>query len=266
MKNIILTIAAAALLSSCSDIATDERYLESESVAVQRAVLIEDFTGQKCINCPFAHETVEKLVEQYGDAVIPVSIHAGNEVYISIPADYKRYTGLKQPEGDTYCDAWGIEDFPKGVINRTGSPLNHEDWADAVRKQLALESDLNISVDADCYYGDKVNIALKLTHKSDVKGNLQVWILEDSIVARQEHKTLGLIRDYVHNHVYRASVNGVGGESISLTDDGYKTFDMSYDVRKTETETWVPENLSVVAFVYNESGVLQAAKSHVKVK
>lgn len=263
MKNIILTIAAAALLSSCSDIATDERYLESESVAVQRAVLIEDFTGQRCINCPDAHETLERLVKQYGDAVIPVSIHAGG---FGIAADYKRYTGLMQPEGDTYCNAWGIEDFPKGVINRTGSPLNPEEWADAVRKQLALESDLNISVDADCYYGDKVNVTINLTHKSDVKGNLQVWILEDSIVARQEHKTLGLIRDYVHNHVYRASVNGVGGESISLNEDGYKTFNMSYDVRKTETETWVPENLSVVAFVYNESGVLQAAKSHVKVK
>ncbi len=265
MKNIILTIAAAALLSSCSDIATDERYLESESVAVQRAVLIEDFTGQKCINCPYAHETLEKLVEQYGDEVIPVSIHAGND-FVSIPSDYKRYTGLRQPEGNTYCDAWGIDEFPKGVINRTGSPINHDEWADAVRKQLALESDLDISVDAECYYGDKVNITLNFTPKSDIKGKLQVWILEDSIVARQEHKDLGLIRDYVHNHVYRASVNGVGGEGIALKDDDYKTLNMSYDVRKTETETWVPENLSVVAFVYNESGVVQAAKAHVKVK
>ena len=40
-------------------------------------VLVEEFTGQKCINCPEAHEELAKIQKEYGeDNVISVCIHA----------------------------------------------------------------------------------------------------------------------------------------------------------------------------------------------
>ena len=44
----IITLAAA----SCSNIDEDERLIYVKPADVGRAVLIEDFTGQKCVNCP----------------------------------------------------------------------------------------------------------------------------------------------------------------------------------------------------------------------
>ncbi len=259
MKHLLFSLIAgtAMILSACSDISTDDRFIATESVAPQRAVIIEDFTGQNCVNCPSAHETLDLLVEQYGDAVIPVSIHAGT---FGVASDYTRYTGLMQPEGNTYNDAWNITEWPKGVVNRSGAATNSDKWAEAVRKELAIEAPLGISVEASCPEGAAdIDIKVSLTPRTDIDAMLQLWIIEDGIVARQRDIDRGLITDYVHNHVYRASVNGVGGERTVLKANIHTDLSFTQALRATSTETWVPANLSVVAFVYTPSGVLQAA-------
>lgn len=258
LKPLILSVAAAALMAACSDIKDDDRFLPTESVTPQRAVLVEDFTGQNCPNCPAAHVVLEQLVEQYGDAVIPVSIHAGS---MAIAADYTRYTGLMQPEANQYNDAWGIREWPKGVVNRTGGAINTDKWAEAVRSALAEATPLDIDLEASCPDGaSEISIKLTLRPAEDISGNLQLWILEDGIVARQQDLELGRINDYVHNHVYRASVNGVGGQPVDLAAHLHMDASFTQPLRATATETWVPANLSVVAFVYNSRGVVQAAK------
>ena len=262
-RTYISLLAAPLLLISCNDIAEDDRLIATEGVAVERAVLIEDFTGQDCVNCPAAHNVIEKLLAQYGDAVIPVSIHAGD---FGISVDNKRYTGLMTPEGDVYNDAWNIDEWPKGVVNRSSAgAVNPDEWADAVRKAVEQTSPLDIELTAESD-GATIDIQVTLEPKSDVNGYLQVWILEDGIVARQRDLNQGLIKDYVHNHVYRASVNGIGGEAVSLKGMIHKDFTYSMEVRNTETEKWVADNLSVVAFVYNDGGVSQATKTNVLIQ
>lgn len=251
---IILTLGIALLFTACNDIAESDRYIEADSVNPVRAVLIEDFTGQNCINCPQAHKIIERLVEQYGDAVIPVSIHAGS---FGIPVDNRRYTGLMQPEGNTYNDAWNIDEWPKGVIDRRGGAVDWDEWTKLVRDELALPSPVAIESEASVNEG-VIDISLIFHPKSDINGMLQVWIIESGIVARQEDKDLGRINDYVHNNVYRAAVNGVGGESIHLARNIQGVIDYSIPLRKEPTETWVPENLKVVAFIYNSDGIVQA--------
>ncbi len=266
MKKILFSLLAFAALtiSSCSDVAEDDRYLAVESVAPQRAVLIEDFTGQNCVNCPDAHKTIDKLVEQYGDAVIPVSIHAGK---FGIEATKKIYTGLMQPEGNTYNDAWGILEWPKGVVNRRGGATNHDTWAETVRQELAQESKLGMVLSAKCSENSsEITVELNLTPTADINAKLQLWVLESGIVARQKYTNPSLIQDYVHNHVYRASINGIGGEDISLSSNIHKTMDFTQTLRSTDTEKWVPENLTIVAFVYDATGVLQATQAHVVVE
>lgn len=261
MKKAILPILASITLISCNDIASDERYLSQASVEAQRAVLVEDFTGQNCVNCPAAHKILEKLCEQYGDKLIPVSIHAGG---FGISVESTRYTGLMTPEGNIYNDAWGINEWPKGVINRHGAPSNAYDWASAVRTELARPASLAIDLEAGLDDNETlVTASVTLRPTSDIKGNLQVWILEDNIVAFQKDDELGRIPDYVHNHVYRASVNGVGGEPIELQSMIHRKLNFTIPVRDNEHEHWEPHNLSVVAFVYDNSGVQQCARAYV---
>ena len=42
-----------------------------------KKILLEDYTGHKCGNCPRAAEKAEELKEIYGDQLIPIAIHAG---------------------------------------------------------------------------------------------------------------------------------------------------------------------------------------------
>ena len=260
MKKALLSLLASSMLISCNDISSDDRYISQESVEAQRTVLVEDFTGQNCVNCPAAHDILEKLSQQYGDKLIPVSIHAGG---FGISIESSRYTGLMTPEGNTYNDAWGITEWPKGVVNRHGAPSNASDWAAIVRTEIARPTSLAIDLEAGLSDDESmVTATVTLKPSANITGKLQVWILEDGIVAFQKDDVRGRIPDYVHNHVYRASVNGVGGEPVVLQSMVHKTMTFSIPVRDNEHEHWNARNLSVVAFVYDDTEVLQAAKAH----
>ena len=78
-KTVYIILACVALmLISCDEVSRDDRLTFVEPPEAGRAVLIEDYTGQYCVNCPRATEEIERLVEQYGDSVvIAVAIHSG---------------------------------------------------------------------------------------------------------------------------------------------------------------------------------------------
>ena len=66
-------------------------------------------------------------------------------------------------------------------------------------------------------------------------------------------------RNYVHNHVLRATLNGDWGEDLSIDANNEKTF--------THTLT-LPNGVNadkawVVAFVYNDDGVVQVDRHKV---
>ena len=255
-------LALSVALWACDDIADDDRYIEMDTVMPERSVLIEDFTGQNCRNCPDAHAVIDLLSQQYGDAVIAVSIPAGS---FGVPVEYTsfsdNYIGLMQPEGNEYNDRWNIDSWPAGVVNRAGGAKEHDKWAADVRSALASPSAAAIEVSARVDDG-KVLIDTEISPKSDLTAKLQLWIVEDGIVAFQRNGSKR-IPDYVHNHVFRAAVNGIWGESVSLSSGIHRSASHSIAVRNTATEVWNPENLSVVAFLYDDSGVIQAAKAKV---
>lgn len=267
---IALTSAAALSIAACSDISTNDRYIEMDEILPQRTIIIEDFTGQNCTNCPEAHEVLEKISEQYPDNVIPVSIHAGEFALAVEDGEYPDYIYLKQPEGDVYNAMWSINAWPKGVVNRRGGAVDSDKWAALARQELVRLAPATISVSAT-YDADTENISINtaVEASSDVKAKLQLWILESGIVAEQIGKD-GAIDGYVHNNVFRAAVNGTWGEDVSIAADSEALYTHSIARRhvivedKYLVEDWNVGNLTVVAFLYDGSGVLQAARCDVK--
>ncbi len=259
-KLLMLAALPAALLSlaACDEVADGDRYIELPQVTAQRTVLLEEFTGQECVNCPAAHEVIESLLAQYGDALIAVSIHGG---YFGIPISR---VGLMQPEGNEYVNHWGAESFPSGVVNRMGGVQKVDAWSASIRSLVGQPASLNITVEAHpSADGKQIDITTTLNPQDNLQSKLQLWITEDNIVARQRNAAGKWVSDYVHNHVYRASVNGTWGEDITLSEGVHKTLSHSIAVREETNETWNVANLHVVAFVYNDGGVLQAAQCSV---
>ena len=250
-KITILTIVAASLFA-CDTIDENERYVQLETIEAKRNVLLEEFTGQNCPNCPTAHETAAKLKELYREALITVSIHAGPFAFAE---GSKSFPTFKTPEGDTYADAWGITTYPAGVINRTSGDTSYPDWATIVRDEIQKDAELDIELTASLN-ADKTEISIttELKPLNDIEGSLQLWITESNINAVQQNGGK-LDANYNHHHVLRAAVNGQWGEAVTIPSNTVHYIDVR--------DNWNIDNLSVVAFVYNNTdGVLQAAEHH----
>ena len=244
-------------MTACSNIADNERLIYVEPAPVSRCVLIEDHTGQNCPNCPDATAIIHELQQTYGDQIIPVAIHSERQ-------------GIMEPEGlgtelgNTYYKHWNIEFKPAGLINRLdggdGCVLDKTVWIYAVQYALSMPTPLDIRIAAGLNADDAsfmdIDIDVICTAPDTlVAGKLQVWITEDSICARQDNMGK-FVPDYVHNHVLRASANGTWGEDVSV---GTAVPSRHFHYTAPVSDTWKPDNLSIVAFVYTDEEVIQAA-------
>lgn len=259
MKKLLYLLLVLPLFSSCDQVDENDRYIEVGQIQVERRVLLEEFTGQHCTNCPEAHAVIEKLEEQYGEDLIVVSIHAGS---FGVPSPF----GLMQEEGDVYAKRWDITAYPAGVVDRTGSQMTMDSWASAIRTEYGKETDLEVDLKANLSdNGETIYITTNLLCSSDLSGSLQLWVVENGIVA-QQYNGNQTVNDYVHNNVFRACVNGLWGEEISLKGGELQEFNNSIAVQLTGTpiSKWNVDNLYIVGFVYNDSGVVQVNKTKVE--
>ena len=254
IKVYITLLLATLLMQACGDIAEEDRLIYVKPAAVERSVLLEDFTGQRCVNCPNAADEIAKLHEQYGDAIIAVSIHSG-------PLGFRtnsRFLGLATDEGDEYYNHWNLEFQPVGLINR-GAPAEFTAWGTLIRD--ALQRPAPVDIDLEVTESDEgFNTHTKVKGvDGDTQGKLQLWIVEDDITAFQMMPDGTRNDNYVHQHVFRATVNGTWGEDISVKEGYTEERDFTLNFQ----DDWKPEKLTVIAFIYNNTGVLQVTKTPV---
>lgn len=255
VKTSILTALLTLTMSACSHIDESDRLIYVKPADVKRRVLLEDFTGQRCVNCPKASDEIKALQEQYGeDHVIAVGIHSGPLGFYT-KGDY---LGLSTEVGDEYYDHWALEYQPVGLIDR-GAPLEYTAWNARIREEL--EKTAPVEIDIELHQKDN-----QLTVRAEVmgidgtsSGKLQLWLTEDGITAFQMMPDGTRNMEYIHRHVFRAAINGTWGESVSVAEGETIT---TKDYLFTIPEGWNADRLSVVAFVYNDQGVLQAKILH----
>ncbi len=260
MKRFFYTILTltAVLMTSCDEMDPQDRLIYVEPPQVSRAVLIEDFTGQYCVNCPRATEEIERLVEEYGDTtVIAVAIHSG-----PFSKNQGAYTPLYTAQGDEYFSHWGLSAQPVGLVDRlfSSTPFDYTDWAGAVNYELEKKAPVSIMVEAEMDGGDDLchaNVEVIGLDSALVKGKLQVWLVEDSIDSFQLMPNGGREEHYNHMHVFRATLNGAWGDDISVNHGQVvqKSYTLPMDA------AWKPQHCSIVAFVYDEEMVKQVVKS-----
>lgn len=261
-RNHLLTTAFAGLLAcalwSCDTVAEEDRLIYVKPAEVNRSVLIEDFTGQRCVNCPNATEEIEKLKELYGDAIIAVGIHSG-------PFGHRTtMTSARLPlcteTGDEYYTYWNIEYQPGVKINRSAPIYNTAQYKSAVDEALQQTTPLDLTLTTTYDVTTRnVDININATSGENLRGKLQVWVIENNIVNTQYMPDGSINSEYMHQHVFRTSVtNDIFGDDFSVTG----TAPTSASYHATLDEAWVPENIAVVAFVSNETdGVLQVVKT-----
>lgn len=267
IKNLFLGVATAAMAmaaASCSNIDEGDRLIYVKPAEVGRAILIEDFTGQRCVNCPTGTEIINGIVDTYGeDNVIAVGIHSGPLGF----AGNSKTVGLMTDTGNEYYTRWDKENKmgqPWVIFNRKTSPDSHyNNWAAMVGTIISEKANLSVKID-NAY--DAATRTLTTTvgafgTNGTVNGKLQVWIVEDGIKALQMMPDGKPNKEYMHNHVFRAAVNGTWGEDVTVKEGETTTKQYSYVL----PEAWDADKIAVVAFVYNDGGVENVAKKHLVV-
>lgn len=267
IKNLFLGVATAAMAmaaASCSNIDEGDRLIYVKPAEVGRAILIEDFTGQRCVNCPTGTEIINGIVDTYGeDNVIAVGIHSGPLGF----AGNSKTVGLMTDTGNEYYTRWDKENKmgqPWVIFNRKTSPDSHyNNWAAMVGTIISEKANLSVKI-ANAYDAAKRTLTTTVGAfgtNGTVNGKLQVWIVEDGVKALQMMPDGKSNKEYIHNHVFRAAVNGTWGEDVTVKEGETTTKQYSYVL----PEAWDADKIAVVAFVYNDGGVENVAKKHLVV-
>ena len=246
-------------VSSCDTIDKNNYLISIELPAAKQKVLIEDYTGMKCPNCPKGATIIDSLKSVYGDNIIPVSIHSG--VYAQPSGIFTK--DFRTEAGTAYNSYFGVEVYPTGIVNRNSYndklKLDIWEWNGAVIHHTTQEAPLGIDIFGN-WSESKRNLTLKIDISifreitPDLK--LQVWLVEDSIIAPQVNETK-IVKEYIHNRVLRSAINGTWGETLAgITKNSIISRTIQYNV----PEYFTYENCSIVAFVYEEKdkSVIQA--------
>jgi hypothetical protein len=263
MKQLLLSLSIFTLLfmtPSCDVI--DQPFKgniqDTTSTQQQRNVLIEDFTGHRCKNCPKASKAIEALVDAYGLRIIGLAIHAGPGNFTNTNTDYP--TDFTTPEGKAIQNFFGTNFLPVGMVNRenwTASGNGH--WSPYTNwptlSSEAIDSTLRIALEASAGVNNgNLEVSAQGLPQMGLLHDLNIAVLikESNIVSPQLMPDDTRDSNYVHMNVLRDYVTDTWGESFGtspmLPGD---TLSGNYSI--AWNTDWVQSNAAVVVYVFNPS-------------
>jgi thiol-disulfide isomerase/thioredoxin len=273
MKKLFLLPFFLLVFASCDKV--DNPVENRKQVEVkQRKVLLEDYTGHTCGNCPAAAEVAEKLYEQNPENLVVVAVHAGffSRVKSGYPTSYTTTAGV---EWDKYFI--GNAGNPNGLVNRkniqdNGLVQSQSKWPTTV--SLAMNEPYILDLDINATYSAstrKLNTSVKGKFSAAYSNNIgiSVLLLEDSIVGPQtDYRQTGddKVPNYVFMHMLRDAINGTWGTSFKTGPSGAKdSVTVSFNDFAVKPG-FNDKHLTVVAFAFDETTkeVLEAEKVKIK--
>lgn len=268
---ILLLLFAAVWIQSCSKV--EEPYLTYKNVLIDttahRSVLLEDYTGMRCPNCPPATLIGEGLQDLYKGQVFMIQVHAGFYADTSKTPGSIWKTDYKSQAGTRWYTDFKCPQNPMGLINRANFDskfwIGSDQWADAVAYQAGLTKPAILSISNKVVTSGEdaqltTRVQGKFLHKLSGSYNVCVLILEDSLISPQQDGAT-IDTNHLFMNLLRGSMNGDYGELVISHPDSLSLF-TSPSYTMTLNRKWKVKNLSVLAFLMNPVTyeVVQVAK------
>lgn len=252
MKYPLIILVFVFLFTACED-QVPIAYGPPSNLGDQNLV-IEEFTGVQCVNCPQGSDEISSYVASYPGKVIPISVHSG---FFSTPVPGKSKLDFRTPDGDFIYNYIGPPPFyPSAVFNRkifSNSDLvyNQESWAGNVKKVLESPAKYGLSLETTYDASSReVIITINGIAKENIDDKIlaHVMITESNIVEWQKYPNAeGFITDYVHKHVLRGIVSNFTGDQVAENPKTKQQFSKKYTYKLKDG--WVAENCEVVGFI-----------------
>lgn len=285
-KIIILSLLTIFVFASCDKIEKPYR-IEEEVIDnvdtpdfpeldldhVFQKILIEEYTGHLCINCPKGHKALNNIKTMMGDTVVLLAIHATNQSEPdtnSTDCNIGFINDYRTEAGNNYEKLFNISPLPAAVFNRTEingiyGQSAYGNWADIANGIERKQPDLAIQIiPVFNKKQDTVFIFVKTTLLNTMNANMNLCVLlsESGIVSPQKNSdpsigTLPYICEYTHNHMLRENISPILGSALRIS----ATEESQLNVYALPVSSkWIISHCDIVAFVYDTDTqkVLQA--------
>ncbi len=275
MKKILfVAVALVAILQSCDkidapygtggggviDTTSTDTTGNDASDTLQR-VLLEEYTGHTCLNCPAAHQEAQALHNLYGEQLVLIAIHAGFYAQTQNNTNGSYSYDFRTPTGNAIFGFFlpSNQPFPTGVVHRKRNTAgnyatSYSAWstniAPLITKKPSARLSLTNTFDS---LARTIKTSVKTTLLESLQDSLSLVVVytEDSIVNWQKNGTQN-VQSYVHRHALRGSLNGSWGEMLGTSFGNGLIINRTYTGSAIQVDV-VPEHVSVVAILYNSN-------------
>ncbi|MBO4582045.1 MAG: Omp28-related outer membrane protein [Bacteroidales bacterium] len=291
MKKIALWIAAVFVLAACDKIekpykvehpkvliSVDTPQFEVIDRALQK-ILVEEYTGHKCSNCPAGRVTIEELTAAMKDTLVVLALHAGvdGQVKPDLELDLcdKGFgNDYRTTAGNQYAKDFGISKLPVAVFNRTRWNDKYEqerpNWKEVAGMLPRTQAGQGLQIiPVWNEAADTLFVFVNATLFNDASRSMRLTVLmsEDSIVSPQMNTTPyganPVICDYVHSHMLRANISPIDGTALKIASAGESVI-CAYALKWSSL--WKKNDSHIIAFISDADTheVLQAEECKLK--
>lgn len=236
-----------------------------------RNVIIEDFTGHKCVFCPAAAELAHALHEANPSRVYTASIHAGpggiGDFQSVSPPDYPLdFTNAQGVEIGQYFgqNDGGFVGNPRGTVNRynNGTIFQSPNQWTNMMTEVITNNDLKVNIQTglnyyDATHGAYLHVEIDPLDQSTIEDlALVVYLIEDSLVGDQKMSDNSHNSSYTHRDIHRGNLNNeTFGRPITSEDliDGKYYVNYSFFVPNQLDEVYNSSNMHLLIYAFNQS-------------
>lgn len=259
---------------SCSDWEQEIQIPDTKITDSKRVVVIEEFTGASCVNCPAGIAASAAVLDLYPNNVIVIGVHSK---FLAQPATAGQ-VDLRAPDAqliEAFLGSWLAK--PESAINRLYDDANQtyrygtpDSWQSIVEAELKKAPKIDLSI-SGVYDENSRELIVKLTMNAleaiNEAVHIHCGITESNIIADQLDNFSKLI-DFNHTHVLRKMLSPIPGEKIADVISSGQSFTKEYRFTLPQDAIlWKAENCSIFAYVSlneNKKYILQAAEKKVK--
>ncbi len=234
-------------------------------------ILLEEFTGVRCVNCPDGHEISNQILEDHPNRVFAAVIHAGflADPYSNSSEDFVT------AETSALYNFLGVEAVPAAAINRvlysglsSVALINKSQWAGKVNIELQRTTPVNVYAYHQFNQSTgQLTVYVQLRYLQDLSEaqNVSVYLTENNIIDPQAYIDDSghdaIQDDYTHKHVLRDMLTPTSGQPLGESAVAGKVIVRSFST--TVNSAWKPADCRIIAFVNNASNnkeILQVAE------
>jgi hypothetical protein len=225
----------------------------------QKMILIEDFSGVKCANCPDAAHKIKALEDANPGRIAEIVMHSSFDGSLTDSFTDSKSSFRNIDSDNLRSELGGPNVLPEIAINRKLFPTQNRIAFDRNNMQTYFNNELSLNSIASINFVSKSydlsTATIKMTILVQYGGAIQdtdyfsVAITESKIIDPQDSNGIE-VKNYVHNNVLRKYVYPSNGIPLISKFPG-QTYSISYNT--TIPLSWNTDNLKIVAILHKQN-------------